>query len=157
MQVTDEAELWALFCAILECKFGEPRCRVEVAGSPLLWAVIERAAVRPERDSRGPNSATAFATHSYVTPSPVVRLCSASAFSAARSSIKKMDPKELGLCGAGCGGDGRNKPGAAYSAVCRCLTIPRPTDRCPFSRLWYTWRAGKRRQGPNPFFHDVFM
>jgi hypothetical protein len=42
MQVTDEAELWALFRAILECKFGEPRCRVEVAGSPLLGRVIER-------------------------------------------------------------------------------------------------------------------
>ena len=45
MQVTDEGELWALLCAILECKFGEPHCSVDLAGSATLGRVIDRLLV----------------------------------------------------------------------------------------------------------------
>lgn len=42
MQITDEAELWALFRAIMECKFGEQSCSLELAGSTPLAQVIDR-------------------------------------------------------------------------------------------------------------------
>ena len=45
MQVTDEGELWALYCAILECKFGERSCSLELAGSATLGQVIDRLLV----------------------------------------------------------------------------------------------------------------
>jgi hypothetical protein len=45
MQVTDEGELWALCCAILECKFGERSCPLELAGSATLGQVIDRLLV----------------------------------------------------------------------------------------------------------------
>jgi hypothetical protein len=45
MQVTDEGELWALYCAIRECKFGEPSCSLELAGSATLGQVIDRLLV----------------------------------------------------------------------------------------------------------------
>lgn len=42
MQIADEAELWALFRAIMECKFGEHSCSLELAGSTPLAHVIDR-------------------------------------------------------------------------------------------------------------------
>jgi hypothetical protein len=45
MQVTDEGELWALYCAIVECKFGERSCSLDLAGSAALGQVIDRLLV----------------------------------------------------------------------------------------------------------------
>jgi hypothetical protein len=42
MQITNEGELWALLRAIMECKFGQSSCSLELAGSAPLAQVIDR-------------------------------------------------------------------------------------------------------------------
>jgi hypothetical protein len=42
MQISDEAELWALLIAIIECKFGQSSCSLDLAGSAPLARVIDR-------------------------------------------------------------------------------------------------------------------